>query len=318
MQNQAKTNRRAIIDMGTNTFHLMIVDETDTVLFKISQAAKIGMAGINQGFITPEATDRAVAVLGGFRKKIDEYGVRLGCVLAVGTSAVRNATNQDEFCAVVLAQTGISVAVISGQQEAAFIYEGVKRALQIGPDPALIIDIGGGSVEFIIANAERIFWKQSFEIGGQRLLEKYMTTDPIADSAINKMNAYFQEVLLPFHNAYHQYAPTTLIGSSGSFDTFVDVYFMNQFGHLPANGEVAFGLPLAEVSRIYAQLITKTRAERMAIAGMIELRVEMIVVAAVLVKYILSNYNIKNIKVSSFALKEGLLSQTLPFGNFMN
>ena len=317
MQNLTKNNRRAIIDMGTNTFHLMIVDEADHVLFKISQAAKIGLAGINKGVITQEATDRAVAVLGGFRDKINEYHVSLDRVLAVGTSAVRNATNQAEFCAFVLAQTGISVAVISGQQEAALIYEGVKRAVQMGTEPALIIDIGGGSVEFIIANAERIFWKQSFEIGGQRLLEKYMTTDPIADSAINKMNAYFQEVLLPFHNAYHQYAPTTLIGSSGSFDTFVDVYFMNQFGHFPNNEEVAFGLPTGEFYRQYAQLITKNRSERMEMAGMIELRVDMIVVAAVLVQYILDNYDIKNIKVSSFALKEGLMSQKQPFSSFM-
>ena len=316
MQSNSKKYSRAVIDLGTNTFHLLILDDTNQVVFELSEAAKIGMAGINQGIITDQATSRAVEVLKKFSAKIAEHQIDATNVLAVGTSAVRNASNQSAFCEAILAATGIKVEVITGQQEAALIYEGVRCALKIGTEPALIIDIGGGSVECIIGNDERIFWKQSFEIGGQRLLERYMATDPISESAVRKMNDYFREVLLPLHNAYHQYAPTTLIGSSGSFDTLVDLYFMHQRGCLPDPEMASFDLPLHEFNRSYAQLIAKNRSERMSMPGMIELRVEMIVVAVVLVKYILANYTIKNIRVSSFALKEGLAALNQPLSNF--
>lgn len=307
-------SRYAIIDLGSNTFHLLIIEKQgDTIhtLVKEQIPAKIAKAGINQGIIADEAIERALKVLHRFRQQIDDRGVALENCKALGTSAIRNANNGTEFCQIIEKETGIVIEVISGDREAELIYEGVRQALDLGAVPSLIMDIGGGSVEFIICNAARIFWKQSFEIGGQRLLEKFVHTDPVSFSAIQRMSNYFQEQLLPLLNAAHQYAPQTLVGSSGSFDTLADMDFMHRLGHLPNPEQTDFDYSMEEFYRAYELLTTLNRDERIAIPGMIELRVDMIVPAMVLIAHVLKSLNIKQIRCSTYALKEGIMAWVL-------
>lgn len=300
--------KKAFIDLGTNTFHLLIVEiPSKEILFKTSVATQLGKGGINSQIITPEAIERALKVLKEFRTKIDEFGILPEHVTATATSAVRNAKNQREFIEEVSAKTGIEIQVISGDEEATLIYEGVSQAVEI-TKPSLIIDIGGGSVEFIIANESGILWKQSFEIGGQRLIELFVKTDPISSKAIERMNNYLRENLIPLANAMHQYQPKVLAGSSGSFDTLIDMYWMNKFGHLP-QGEIGFDYPIAAFREAYESLVYQDKSERMKVPGMIALRVEMIVVAVCLIRFILETYQIEEVKVSNYALKEGLMSR---------
>ncbi len=301
--------RTAIIDLGTNTFHLLIVEGTEA-LYKASIPAKIGMGGISQGVISEEGIQRALTVLKGFRENIDKQGVSLDRVFATGTSAIRNAGNKEEFVQRVAEETGIKIQVISGDEEAELICLGVKQAMSI-PETSMIMDIGGGSVEFIICNNEKIFWKQSFEIGGQRLMDKFMKSDPISMRSVQMMDDFFREKLLPLANACHQYAPKVLIGSSGSFDTLIDMQYMKDKGQLPASNEVAFEYSLPDFYWAYDELIFKNHAERMQIPGMIELRVDMIVVAMCLIRFIIQTLEIQRIRVSSFALKEGVMAKIL-------
>ncbi len=303
--------KQAIIDLGTNTFHLLIAEKSGNnyqTRFRESRPAKIGQAGINQSVITEEGIGRALVVLTYFRQVLDQYGVAPEQVMATGTSAIRVARNQTEFIERVRQETGIFIQVISGDQEADFIYQGVRAAGALDDRTALVMDIGGGSVEFILGNQSRIFWKQSFEIGGQRLRERFMSTDPISPGSIRKLHDYFQEQLLPLANAIHQYHPVVLVGSSGSFDTLVDMWYMHEKGHLPDSTETMFPLPVSEFYRSYELLITRNHAERMALPGMIELRVDMIVVAVCLIDYVLKTYSISHIKTSTYSLKEGVLS----------
>lgn len=301
--------RTAIIDLGTNTFHLMIVEGSET-LYKSSIPAKIGMGGISQGVISEEGILRALLVLREFREVIDNQSVALEQVFATGTSAIRNAGNKAAFIKRVLDETGIKIQVISGDEEAELICLGVKQAMSI-PETSMIMDIGGGSVEFIICNDEKIFWKQSFEIGGQRLMDKFMKSDPISMRSVQMMDDFFREKLLPLANACHQYAPKVLIGSSGSFDTLIDMQYMKDKGQLPASNEVAFEYSLPEFYWAYDELIFKNHAERMQISGMIELRVDMIVVAMCLIRFIIQTLEIQRIRVSSYALKEGMMAKVL-------
>jgi len=306
--------KHAIIDLGSNTFHLLIIEKrgnTFQTLLKEQIPTKIAKGGINQGIITEEAIERSLQVLRHFRQQINAHQVALSNVKAIGTSAIRNAMDGTQFCQTIEKETGILIEVISGEREAELIYGGVRQALDLGDVPSLIMDIGGGSVEFIIANASRIFWKQSFEIGGQRLLEKFVLTDPISHSAIGRMNDYFQIQLLPLLNAAHQYAPQTLVGSSGSFDTLVDMDFMYCLGHLPDPLQTGFDLPLEEFYRAYELFLTQNREERLSILGMIELRVDMIVPSAILIDYVLKSLNISQIRCSTYALKEGVLQWVL-------
>ena len=303
--------KQAIIDLGTNTFHLLIVEKTDSssqTLFRESRPAKIGQAGINQGVITEDGIRRALVVLTYFRQILDQFGIAPEQVAAFGTSAIRVSQNQTEFIDRVRQETGILIRVISGEQEAEYIYYGVRAAGALTDSTALVMDIGGGSVEFILGNQSRIFWKQSFEIGGQRLRERFMSTDPISSGSIRRLHDYFQEQLLPLANAIHQYQPAVLVGSSGSFDTLVDMWFMHERGHLPDPAQTAFTLPITEFYRLYELLITRNHAERMQLPGMIELRVDMIVVAVCLIDYVLKTYEISQISTSTYSLKEGILA----------
>lgn len=306
--------KNAIIDLGTNTFQLLIIEQDGTnyrTIHEESYAAKIGMGGISSGIITEEGIIRGIKGLQYFQQIFKKHTVDNENIIATATSAVRNAKNGDEFCQRVLDETGIKIQVISGEKEATLIYEGVKLGMDIGLEPAMIMDIGGGSVEFIICDKNRIMYKQSFEIGGQRLIDKFMTIDPISPRSIGLLRDYLEEQLLPLTNAVHQYAPVCVIGSAGSFETLIDVFYMKTYGHLPLLEQIFFELPLSEFYDSFLKLITKNREERMAIAGMKELRVDMIVVGVCLIDFILKRFNIQQIKVSNYALKEGVLSNIL-------
>jgi len=305
--------KQAVIDLGTNTFQLMVMEmgqDAPRFLFRESRPAKLGKAGINQGVITEEAIGRALAVLRYFREILERYAVAPEQAVVIGTSAIRSASNQQAFVEQVRQETGFRIQVISGDQEAQYIYYGVRAAGALSDQTALVIDIGGGSVEFILCNEQRIFWKQSFEIGGQRLMERFMDSDPISPTAIRRLHHYFQEQLLPLANAIHQYAPAVLVGSSGSFDTLVDLHTMHTEGHWPPAEQTAFDLPVAEFYRSYELLTSGNRDERMQLPGMIELRVDMIVVAVCLIDYLLRTFGIRQIRTSTYSLKEGVLAQS--------
>ena len=306
--------KKAIIDLGTNTFQLLIIEQTGKTFRTIhedSYPAKIGKGGISLGIITEEGIQRGIEGLKYFQQLFNKEGITPENVLATATSAVRNAKNGDEFCERILAKTGIKINVISGDEEATLIYEGVKLGVEIGLEPSMIMDIGGGSVEFIICNSTKIFYKQSFEIGGQRLMDKFMTSDPISPRSVQALKNYLEEQLLPLTNAVHQYAPVTVIGSAGSFETLVDMYFMKTQGQLPPPKQISFDLPIQEFYDSFLKLVSSNYDERMAIPGMIELRVDMIVVGVCLIDFILKQHGIQRIKVSNYALKEGVLSKIL-------
>jgi exopolyphosphatase/guanosine-5'-triphosphate,3'-diphosphate pyrophosphatase len=307
-------SRIGIIDLGTNTFHLLIVEQNGKnaeVLYNESLPARIGVGGINKRIITEEAQERAVTVLKNFRVKLDEFAVERDKTFAFGTSAIRNAENQQAFCDEILDKTDIKVTVINGDQEAGYIYQGVNSGVALGSAPALIMDIGGGSVEFIIGNDSQILWKQSFEIGGQRMMEKFMRQDPLSEGDRKKLYNYFDENLIPLANAIHQYAPEKLVGSSGTFDTLIDMDFQHRTGEWSPKEQTDFDLPLDEFYRGYNLIIRGNHEERMAIPGMIALRADMIVVAVCLIDYVLKSHNIRKIQVSSYALKEGVLASLL-------
>ncbi len=301
----------AVIDMGTNTFHLLIAEVNGkgyTILLKERQAVKIGEKGINKGEITPEAWARAVQSIKEYRDIINENQVER--TFATATSAIRNASNGKDLVKTLKEEAGIEPTIISGSREAELILQGVKKALDLGTEKNLVIDIGGGSIEFLIANQEETFWIQSFEIGGQRLIERFHQTDPISKEEIDTLKAYFKKTLRDLVRACKIHHPKVLIGCSGTFDTLSDIYCeANKIKRSPASTEQPFDLSCFQ--DIYQQIIQKTKEERLAIPGMAEIRVDMIVVACVLVHYLIESLEIEDVRVSSYALKEGIMVEAL-------
>lgn len=296
---------KAILDLGTNTFHLLIgtlVNNKLNVLVDEKLAVKIGEKGMMAGIITAEAQQRAIETLLFFKTIIESFP-SIEQIQVIATSAFRNANNALNVCEAIYNNTGFEVRIISGDQEAKLIYEGVKLSGALQQDPALIVDIGGGSVEFIICNQHNYLWKQSFDIGGLRLMERFHHSDPILPEEINAIEQHLHQELTDLHEAVLRYKPTFLLGSSGAFDTYIDIHYTQQ--NFPVPNEIVHSLPLDSFMQMHYDFITKTKAERLAMPGMIPLRAEMIVVASCLTKFLLQNYQLNNIVTSRFALKEG-------------
>lgn len=304
-------NKFAIIDMGTNTFHLLIAEADERgyhITYRDRLVVKIGEGGINHGYITEGGIHRALLAMQSFKNTIEEQSIKK--VYAFGTSALRNARNGNEVADRIKALTNIKVSIISGEQEAEYIYMGVKSALDMERERSLIIDIGGGSVEFILGDNDNVYWKQSFEIGAQRLLEQFQKNDPITSDEIEKLDVHFSKVLTPLFDALEKYPTDILIGSSGTFDTLSDIFCIQHDIH-KSEEEIETPLSLEGFNDIYAELLTKNRAERMLIPGMIEMRVDMIVVACCLIRYLLEQHTFNRIRVSTYALKEGVLASII-------
>lgn len=302
--------RAAIIDCGTNTFHLLIAEynnEEKRVLYQDKTLVKIGQGGINDKLITPEAQQRAIEALGRFRSVIDQYEITH--FFSFATSAFRNATNGSVLKERIMDQHGIDINIISGITEAEYIFWGVNDAMEIpSSENSLVMDIGGGSVEFIIGQKDRILWRQSFEIGAQRLLDLYHRHDPILEDEIIRLKDYLSGKLKDLSRALMEYNPTALIGSSGTFDTLSEIYCREEGIELSAT-MTETPLTIDAFKNIFARLIKKNRAERMEIPGMIEMRVDMIVVASCIIDFLLDMHTFGAIRVSTYSLKEGVLSQ---------
>ena len=307
-----RAERLAIIDLGTNTFHLFIADTDGKIIQSVyaeKTPVRIGKGGINQGIISEDACERALHTLIMFKRKIDEFGARK--IYATATSAFRNAQNGKALAEKIKSVTGIEISIISGDREAELIYFGVKEALALGEEKSLIVDIGGGSVEFILANEHTIFWKQSFEIGGQRLMDLFQKCDPIKEEEIAALQQYLSEKLAPLTAALKKFPTDVVVGSAGSFDTFSDVDLRRKGFNFSVETKKEYEIALSDFHQLYHEIISKERTARMEIPGMIELRVDMIVVAAILTQYILEQYKMKRIRVSTYALKEGVLSRIM-------
>ncbi|ALI99529.1 Ppx/GppA phosphatase family protein [Rufibacter tibetensis] len=308
-------SRYALIDLGTNTFHLLIVEldagGVQQTLYKTKVPVKLGQGGINKGEITPEARERGLNTLTEFREIMNQHQVEV--VKATATSALRNASNGLEVIQAIKEQTGIDVEVISGAREAELIFKGVQLAMEIGPKPVLVMDIGGGSVEFIIGTEKGVLWKKSFEIGAQRLLDKFYQDQEqaISPEQVKALRHYLQDHLQKLTAAVLQHQPEVLVGSSGTFDTLVDMDLAARNITRDPNGSPDMSLELTTFQKQYKELLQKNRTKRLAIPGMLEMRVDMIVVACVAIAWTLEKFNLEKIRVSAYALKEGMLAELL-------
>lgn len=303
---------RGVMDLGTNTFHLLIADGTPDNFRKIAHeeiAVKLGEGGISKGYISQAAFDRGLKAMEKFSELISDNHV--SHVKAVATSALRNASNGQEFMDRVKANTGIHIELISGDEEAACIYSGVKASNCLGKYNNLIMDIGGGSIEFILGTHENIIWKQSFEIGAQRMMDRFHHTDPIPAASVEALNVYLEEVLPDLFNAVKDHRVEHLIGSSGAFETFAELIERQKNNSFNLQSTKCYRFDLEDLLGITDKLIESSHHERLATPGIITVRTDMIVVASIITRYIIQKLAIKEVSMSTYSLKEGVLAELL-------
>jgi exopolyphosphatase/guanosine-5'-triphosphate,3'-diphosphate pyrophosphatase len=298
-----KSSKTAVIDVGTNTFHLLIVDgdagDFNEILRK-RVFVKLAEDGIEK--LGDRAMKRGLETLINFRKLIDQNEVSSWRV--TGTAALRTASNGSRFMRQVRVQTGFEIELIDGRKEAQYICEGVKQVWTYITEPSLIMDIGGGSVEFIIATDDKVLWLESFPIGIAILYRKFHQSDPISSDEIAQLEQFVQEVLQPLQVKLQEFIPVRLVGASGTFDVLSNM--AGGLEHLLYH-EVSTEL----LTTLLDKIVGMSRDERIQTRGIPMDRVDMIVVAVLLIQQILRMYTIDSVGFSSYALKEGLLAELL-------
>ncbi len=302
--------RYAIVDLGTNTFNLLIAEGTDNdnynVIYNDKLPVKLGLGGINHRLLTPEAIERGVSAMISHKEKIKHH--KADQVFAFATSAIRDAGNGLEFKQTVLEKTGIDIKIISGDEEAQLIYQGVKKAFPFTEQVSLILDIGGGSNEFIFADKNGPLWARSYDVGIARLLDKFNPSEPITSTEIKQLETFLEEKLASFSEVIPKYGATSLIGASGSFDTFRSMMMLENKAAVEVINPTCVKIDEDAFKLLTRKLTASTTQERKQMPGMEPMRIEMIVLASIFVTFTLEKTGIKNLYQTDYSLKEGVLS----------
>ena len=303
---QLSTGKKiAAIDLGTNTFHLQLVeihaDGSYRTLERTRHFIKLAEAGIEKIGAAP--FQRGLNAMIDFRRILDQYQVEQ--YRAIGTAALRTATNGREFLDRVKQETEMDIEIIDGDEEARLIYEGVSSALSYGDATDVIMDIGGGSVEFIFANRRGVQWARSFPVGVAVLRRKFHRSEPITRKEIGELRNWLEEILAPVVERAEILHPHRLIGASGSFDV---LEMMLPRERITPHHAVVHLQQLPELlhETITADLETRLKMDRL--PGD---RADMIVVAFLLIEFIIEKFGTKQLDVVSFAMKEGILREMI-------
>jgi len=301
--------RLAVLDLGTNTFHLLIAERDSNCeahfLSKNKIYVKLAEEGI--GHIGEAAFQRGLDALRTFKAELDTAGVSAANTRALGTAALRTADNASDFLQQATEILGIRPEIVPGEREAELIQKGVRQAV---PFPigkrVLIMDIGGGSVEFVIADRERVFWQKSFPVGVAVLWRRFHHSDPIEQEEVQQIEQYLETALDELWQAIARHPSSILVGASGTFDV-IDLFLLD-----PAEKPELYGyIPVMDFYPLYKLLLRSTLAERRAMLHLPAERAEMVVAALVLIRVVLKKIGVGEIYTSVYAMKEGMLAEML-------
>jgi len=304
--------RVAVIDLGTNTFNLLICDVVNNNLVEIireKRAVKLGQNGITNNIINESGINRGLEAIKDYRGIIDVNNVHK--IVAVATSAIRTTTNGKAFVNKLNHDFNLNIEIIDGNKEAEFIYFGIKNALKLNNENVLMLDIGGGSNEFIIGNKNEILWKKSFMLGIARLIEKFNPSDPIKESEIHSITNYIKDSLSDLFLALNGHAITKLIGSSGTFDSICNILYYNDNKCFIENKQKNFKFENNKLYDLLNKIIYSTYSERINIKGIDLMRIEMLPLACLFIKVVLDNVKPLEVFQSSYSIKEGIIYYNL-------
>ncbi len=310
----AQTRRVAAIDLGTNSFHMVIVEESKgkgiVEIDRVKEMICIGRGSISTKMLDQEAMEAGITTLKHFLVLAAQQGVKPENVMAFATSAIREAKNRSVFLQRVRQETGLKIKVISGLEEAQFIYYGVRHAVKLASEPELIFDIGGGSVEFIIADHEKIFLLESRKIGVARMLERFIATDPISDRELSLLQQFFAAELYTSAEKSRELGIKRAIASSGTAQNIARMIrsITGRDDEVTLNQS---SFTRKEFQKFYKSVMTMTASERKKLTGLDEKRVDLIVPGVILVNVIFSLFKLKEVAISDSALREGMVVHNL-------
>ena len=307
-------HRAAVIDCGSNMFTMLIAEgvggqwERKHVL---RHPVFIGQGGFQNRSILPDRFARGLDVLGSFHQALHNYDVQT--VRIVGTSALRDANNGRHFAQQVEERFGWKLDIIDGESEARWIHRGVAATMTTDRTTALIMDIGGGSVEFIVtALQDDGSWKEaallSLDAGVARLEEFGKPTDPLGQTGSDRYTAFLDDVMAPLVEVIAVHRPTALVGSSGSFDTFAEAVNGATSDGPQLGRHVLERIDRGALHQLHMKLLNEPHERRLKIPGMAPARARMIPLSSMLLHFVLEKMDgSTEIYRSPYAMREGLM-----------
>lgn len=311
----------AAIDIGTNSVHMVVAKidatlPTFNVIGKEKETVRLGDFCEATGNLTEEAMARGIGSLKRCMKVAKNFGA--DDVVAVATSAVREAGNGQVFIDRVKAEVGLSVNLISGTEEARRIYLGVISGMELKGQPHAIVDIGGGSTEIIAGRGGLSDFLSSSKVGAVRLTSRFISSDPVDKKEFEYLRAYVHGVLEPtvdnlkgklrrkLAGTEYEQAPLKLIGTSGTIECLAVLLAMDKTGVEPdpLNG---YQLSLKELSGWVSRLRKMPYEDRLALPGMSDRRAEIIVAGAVILQTVMELLGVESLKICERSLREGVV-----------
>jgi exopolyphosphatase/guanosine-5'-triphosphate,3'-diphosphate pyrophosphatase len=291
----------AIADLGTNTFQLLISPLAEfQVEEHLQRPVGLGKGAMEEVTLQADAMDRALTALHEFKTLFISKGGVASDFHAIGTSILRRASNADVFIQRVYEELGIQILIIDGMKEAEYIYAGIRNSLPERWDKtSLVMDIGGGSVEFILFRGDEVLYRVSLELGGLRLKSLFSEDNEFNLSILKDLDAYVSNEMVQLIDACRKQQPSVLIGAAGAFETILDLE--NRSGHAPASCELNLAVFLGHKSSLDAL----GYEERVGYPGMKAFRASIFPYATFLVEKVLRELEIKELWFSSYSLKEG-------------
>jgi len=300
--------RIAAIDIGTNSVHMIVVRVRPDLSFEMVDREKamvrLGAGGLDGRSLTPEAMTAALQALSKFKRIAESHQVDQ--ILAAATSATREARNGGEFLARLESETGIRPRVISGAEEARLIHQAAVYGVDVGGGRAVVIDIGGGSVEITLGTASALQLARSFKIGTIRLTERFVRSDPLSERderkivkhVLGEIDRYCEQILAAGFDR--------VIGTSGTILSIGAVAATATRGVAPAelrNLHVA----VKQIRRVRKEVTELELEQRLAIPGLDPRRADLVPAGAVLLDTILRRLDAEELTLCDLALREGLV-----------
>lgn len=306
-QNDTPKKRIAAIDLGTNSFHAVIVDiypdGTFSTVDTLKEMVELGRNGVGKP-LTADAIDTGIAALKKIKILCRHQEVER--ILSFATSAIREAPNGGEFIQRAIDEVRIKIMAIPGKMEAKLIGQAVQHGMSLNSEPVLIMDIGGGSTEFIIANSQDIYFLDSRKIGVSRMAVDYISGDPVSSKEIKALEEHYRKALTEMAAIFEKHPSEILVGSSGTMQN-IAMMIAARKGITTELTLNEFEYSREEFLELYLDFIKLNREQRLNVAGLDKKRVDFIIPGMILVNTVLNLLNIRQIKTSIQALREGII-----------
>jgi exopolyphosphatase/guanosine-5'-triphosphate,3'-diphosphate pyrophosphatase len=300
--------RLAVIDIGTNSIHMVLAEIGKNFSYKIvdriREMARLGDGTFTSHRLSQEAMDRGLTVLKRFSMLAKNKG--FDPILPIATSAVREAKNGGDFLKLVRKELGLRVRVITGEEEARLIYLGVRNTMDLSRFPGMIVDIGGGSVELMACTPKRLKFVRSLKLGAIRLKDQFLKGDPPDKKMIQRMEYLVGQTLKKALPKKSIIQFNQLVATSGMAGNLAEIIYLARTGRPLSQIDMAT-IELDEVREVEEQLRTKDAQARVKVPGLDPRRVDTLYPGVLVLRLLMERIGVKQVRISDKAIREGVI-----------